>query len=86
MKAGLTKAFMLASGGMVGNKQHHFYGSHNKLKSPAIEMVSKPQVRPLGVSGPDMVVPMIKRPGNKVNISDIPNLVKKYGGGKRASF
>ncbi len=82
---GIKGLFGLAQGGTVGGKPHHFYGSHSKLKTPAIEMIKKPQIRQLGVQGADAVIPMIKRPQNKLGLKDLPNLVKKYGG-KGARF
>jgi hypothetical protein len=74
---GLKGLLGMAGGGTVG--AHHFYGSRSKLRHPAVEMVKTPQIRQLGLKGPDAVVPLVKKPGNKVNIGDIPNLVRKFG-------
>ncbi len=74
---GMLQMFGLAKGGIIGGNPHHPYGKRGK---PAVEMIKGPQIRKLGVSGADAVIPMVKRPGNKVGMEDIPNLIKKFGG------
>ncbi len=68
------------------NTGHHPYGRKGMPKmgvihpkGPKIEYVSKPKIMTLGSKVPQAVVPMTRRPGNKINIEDIPNLMSKYG-------
>ncbi len=76
--AGLKGLIGLAEGGAV-NGGHHYFDSQKKLHNPSVELVKGPQIRRLGVKGPSVVVPLVRRPQNKINVSDIPNIVKRYG-------
>lgn len=73
-----NKTQKMAKGGVVGNKKH-FYGSRKNMHMPSMELVKSPQIRPLGVHGPSAVIPLTPRPANKLNIGDLPMLMKKYG-------
>lgn len=77
-----------AEGGVTS--PHHYFGSRSKLKNdaptgmkpPNMRLVTSPQVTTLGLKGAQAIVPLVKKPGNKVNLSDIPALISKYGGRK----
>lgn len=43
-------------------------------------LVTKPTTRILGGSGVTAVIPLTKRPGNKLGLKDIPKLIARYGG------
>ncbi len=75
---GLLKLFM-AKGGVVppGAAQHHPYGKRGK---PKAELVTGPQIRTLGATGKQAVVPIRKRPGNRLDLEDLPKLLSgNYG-------
>ncbi len=76
--SGLKGLIGLAEGGVV-NGGRHYFGSQKKLHKPTVELVKGPQIRRLGEKGPSVVVPLIRRPQNKVNVSDLPKILKKYG-------
>lgn len=65
------------------NTGHHPYGRRGAPKAgmvhPGVEIVTKPEVRMLGAKMPTAVIPLTRRPGNKVNIEDLPHLMDKYG-------
>lgn len=70
--------FGLAKGGVVKNP-HHPYGNRGRA-----ELVTRPQIRMLGAHGKQAVVPLIKRPGNHLDVSDIPRLMR--GGSLAAKY
>ncbi len=47
---------------------------------PKIELVKKPEIRILGAKAPQAVVPLTRRPGNKLNVEDMPELMEKFSG------
>ncbi len=81
----------MAFGGVVikkpgagGKAGHHPYGKKGLPKSkmlgiPHAELVTKPQIRTLGATVPQAVIPLNNKKGNKVNLGDLPDLLKQYG-------
>jgi hypothetical protein len=81
----------MATGGVVsvqkpsplGKSGHHPYGKKGMPKSrilmPKTEFVNKPQIRMLGESVPQAVLPLNNKKGNKVTANMIPKLLERYG-------
>ncbi len=68
---------LFAKGGVVAHRPHP---SHpHSYETPNAELVTGPQIRMLGEAGPQAVIPLRRKPGNKVNVEDIPRLAAKYG-------
>jgi hypothetical protein len=47
--------------------------------APGVRYLDGPQVHTLGQNGPTAIVPLTRRPGNKLNPEDIPQLAREYG-------
>ncbi len=77
LQLGIRKSMGMAAGGVVS--PHHPYGKRGMPKMPHMELVTKPQIRTLGKTVPQAVVPLRRKPGNKVNLEDIPSLIEKFG-------
>lgn len=68
---GIASLFGLAEGGVVAPQREQV--------APGVQLVDGPQVMELGRYGAQAVVPLTRRPENKVNVEDIPYLAAKYG-------
>lgn len=54
--------------------------------APGVKYLQGPQIRTLGTDGPTAIVPLTRRPGNKINVEDIPRLAQEYGNYGRPNY
>lgn len=54
-------------------------GGEREQVAPGVDYVNGPQLTMLGTSHPQAVIPLTRRPGNKVNLEDVPALAARYG-------
>lgn len=66
----MLTAGAFAEGGVVNAQQEQV--------APGISYLDHPQVKTLGENGPTAIVPLTRRPGNKLNVEDIPRLAQQY--------
>lgn len=69
---------LLSGGSLTGYADGGVVDGNEEI-APGINYIDHPQIKTLGENGPTAIVPLTRRPGNKLNPEDIPRLAEKYG-------